>query len=284
MEITPSKEWFEVLKRFEKRGRKLFVIGASDSGKTTFLLFILNSLLERGKRVGVIDFDIGQSRIGPPTTFGFGIAENKVESLDKITPEKLYFVGSVSPKGRLLQMLVGAEKLLREVEKHGLDYILIDTTGLVDGTIAEMLKEAKIEIVDPDFIVLFEEGMERENLIKPFIHSGKKIVRIKPSPYVIRRDREERIRYREEKFRDYFKNGKLIKVIFSEKNLLGIDLTYEIPSPGTLFSFLDRDRFTLSLGIVKEFDREDSSMKVLSPLCEEREIKFIRFSKYILDF
>ncbi|MCD6168595.1 MAG: hypothetical protein J7J33_04745, partial [Caldisericia bacterium] len=201
MEIKPSEEWIEIGEVFERKGGRLFVIGASDSGKTTFLLFILNFLIKKGKRVGMLDLDIGQSSIGPPTTVGFGIANKEVETLTEIKPEKLYFVGSVSPKGHLLQILIGAEKLIREVEKHRVDHLLVDTTGLVDGPVAEILKEAKIEIINPDFIILFEEKGERENLIKPFIFSEKRIIRVKPSPYVSQRDREERIKYREERFK-----------------------------------------------------------------------------------
>ena len=285
MEIKPSEEWIEIGEVFERKGGRLFVIGASDSGKTTFLLFMLNFLIKKGKRVGMLDLDIGQSSIGPPTTVGFGIANKEVGTLTEIEPKKLYFVGSVSPKGHLLQILIGAEKLIREVEKHRVDHLLVDTTGLVDGPVAEILKEAKIEIINPDFIILFEEKGERENLIKPFIFSEKRIIRVKPSPYVSQRDREERIKYRENRFKEYFKDRKILKIIFSEKNLLGIDLNYEIPPPGTLISLLDRDRFCISLGIVKNFDREDNTMTIVVPSSfHDKEVKFIKFSRYTIDF
>ena len=285
MEIKPSEEWIEIGEVFERKGGRLFVIGASDSGKTTFLLFILNFLIKKGKRVGMLDLDIGQSSIGPPTTVGFGIANKEVKVLTEIEPKKLYFVGSVSPKGHLLQILIGAEKLIREVEKHRVDHLLVDTTGLVDGPVAEILKEAKIEIINPDFIILFEEKGERENLVKPFIFSEKRIIRVKPSPYVSQRDREERIKYRENRFKEYFKDRKILKIIFSEKNLLGIDLNYEIPPPGTLISLLDRDRFCISLGIVKNFDREDGTMTIVVPSSfHDKEVKFIKFSRYTIDF
>ena len=285
MEIKPSEEWIEIGEVFERKGGRLFVIGASDSGKTTFLLFMLNFLIKKGKRVGMLDLDIGQSSIGPPTTVGFGIANKEVETLTEIKPEKLYFVGSVSPKGHLLQILIGAEKLIREVEKHRVDHLLVDTTGLVDGPVAEILKEAKIEIINPDFIILFEEKEERENLIKPFIFSEKRIIRVKPSPYVSQRDREERIKYRENRFKEYFKDRKILKIIFSEKNLLGIDLNYEIPPPGTLISLLDKDRFSVSLGVVKSFDKEGGAMTIVVPSSfHDKEVKFIKFSRYTIDF
>ncbi|MCD6168094.1 MAG: hypothetical protein J7J33_02165, partial [Caldisericia bacterium] len=106
-----------------------------------------------------------------------------------------------------------------------------------------------------------------------------------PSPYVSQRDREERIKYRENRFKEYFKDRKILKIIFSEKNLLGIDLNYEIPPPGTLISLLDRDRFCISLGIVKNFDREDDTMTIVVPSSfHDKEVKFIKFSRYTIDF
>ena len=177
MEIKPSEEWIEIGEVFERKGGRLFVIGASDSGKTTFLLFILNFLIKKGKRVGMLDLDIGQSSIGPPTTVGFGIANKEVETLTEIKPEKLYFVGSVSPKGHLLQILIGAEKLIRESEKHRVDHLLVDTTGLVDGPVAEILKEGKIEIINPDTLKPLPDGETGELVITTLTKEAFPVIR-----------------------------------------------------------------------------------------------------------
>jgi polynucleotide 5'-hydroxyl-kinase GRC3/NOL9 len=165
--IVPS-EWEELKEKFLSKGKKLIVLGGSDSGKSTFILYLANSIASTGKKVGILDLDIGQSNIGPPGTIGYGVLEKEIESLDSLQPKKMVFIGAVSPKGNLLQIVVGARKLLDSMEMENLDYILIDTTGLVDGLIAEVLKHNKIECLNPDFIVLFQKENERENLIKPF--------------------------------------------------------------------------------------------------------------------
>ncbi|MGC8973282.1 MAG: Clp1/GlmU family protein, partial [Thermoproteus sp.] len=44
------------------------VIGAIDVGKSTMTAVLANKALSRGLRVAVIDADVGQNDIGPPTT------------------------------------------------------------------------------------------------------------------------------------------------------------------------------------------------------------------------
>nr|MBP7139860.1 polyhydroxyalkanoate depolymerase [Caldisericia bacterium] len=196
MNIIIEKEWIKTKDNFIKDGKKLIVIGGSDSGKSTFILYLANEIFKIGKKVGVLDLDIGQSNIGPPGTIGFGIVRENLNNLSEIEPEKAYFIGGVSPKGNLLQLVVGSFKLLKEMEKKFLDYILIDTTGLVNGMIAEVLKHNKIEVLDPDYIIIFEDENEIDNLINPFIYENKKIVKIKPSSNSIERTRLERMEYR----------------------------------------------------------------------------------------
>ncbi|HQP00643.1 MAG TPA: Clp1/GlmU family protein, partial [Caldisericia bacterium] len=204
MNIIVEKEWIKTKDDFIKNGKKLMVIGGSDSGKSTFILYLANEIFKIGKKVGVLDLDIGQSNIGPPGTISFGIVKKNLNNLSEIEPDKMYFIGGVSPKGNLLQLVVGSFKLLKAMEKEFLDYILIDTTGLVNGIIAEVLKHNKIEILDPDYIIIFENENEIDNLIKPFIYGNKKIVKIKPSSNSIERTRLERMEYRNKKFREYF--------------------------------------------------------------------------------
>lgn len=278
MNIIIEKEWIKTKDNFIKDGKKLIVIGGSDSGKSTFILYLANEIFKIGKKVGVLDLDIGQSNIGPPGTIGFGIVRENLNNLSEIEPEKAYFIGGVSPKGNLLQLVVGSFKLLKEMEKKFLDYILIDTTGLVNGMIAEVLKHNKIEVLDPDYIIIFEDENEIDNLINPFIYENKKIIKIKPSSNSIERTRLERMEYRNKKFREYFSNSKRIKIHFNENNIIGYDLKKYTPLQNSIVGFLDKDRFLLYLGILESIDNDRDSMIIRAPIIKEKEIKFIKFS------
>jgi polynucleotide 5'-hydroxyl-kinase GRC3/NOL9 len=278
MDIKVEEEWIKAKDEFIKSGKKLIVIGCSDSGKSTFILYLANEIYKTGKKVGILDLDIGQSNIGPPGTIGFGIVKKNLNSLLETESEKLYFIGDVSPKGNLLQMVVGGFKLLNEMEKYNLDYILIDTTGLVDGLIGEVLKQNKIEILNPDFIILFEENNERENLIKPFIFDNKIILRLKPSSNSIERTRLERIEYRNKRFREYFFNSKEFEIYFKEENILTSNLKKFIPLQNSIVGFLDKDRFLICLGVLKKIDLDKNTIIVNLPESDFKRIKFIKFS------
>jgi len=278
MDIKVEEEWIKAKDEFIKSGKKLIVIGCSDSGKSTFILYLANEIYKTGKKVGILDLDIGQSNIGPPGTIGFGIVKKNLNSLLETESEKLYFIGDVSPKGNLLQMVVGGFKLLNEMEKYNLDYILIDTTGLVDGLIGEVLKQNKIEILNPDFIILFEENNERENLIKPFIFDNKIILRLKPSSNSIERTRLERIEYRNNRFREYFFNSKEFEIYFKEENILTSNLKKFIPLQNSIVGFLDKDRFLICLGVLKKIDLDKNTIIVNLPESDFKRIKFIKFS------
>lgn len=278
MDIKVEEEWIKAKDEFIKSGKKLIVIGCSDSGKSTFILYLANEIYKTGKKVGILDLDIGQSNIGPPGTIGFGIVKKNLNSLLETESEKLYFIGDVSPKGNLLQMIVGGFKLLNEMEKYNLDYILIDTTGLVDGLIGEVLKQNKIEILNPDFIILFEENNERENLIKPFIFDNKIILRLKPSSNSIERTRLERIEYRNNRFREYFFNSKEFEIYFKEENILTSNLKKFIPLQNSIVGFLDKDRFLICLGVLKKIDLDKNTIIVNLPESDFKRIKFIKFS------
>jgi polynucleotide 5'-hydroxyl-kinase GRC3/NOL9 len=282
--IVIPHEWEEVKEKFYFNGKKLIVVGGSDSGKSTFILYLANSLVSLNKKVCVLDLDIGQSNIGPPGTIGYGYVENLINSLNEIKPNKMYFIGAVSPKGNLLQIIIGARKLLDAIELEKPDYILIDTTGLVDGTIAEVLKHNKIEALNPDFIVVFQKEKERENLIKPFLFDGKEIFRLEISESVKERTRLERIEYRNRRFSEYFKNSKKVEIFFKEHNILGFNIERREPIHNSIVGLLDKERFLLYLGVLEKFNRDKKSIIINSPIGEERGIKFIKFSNLIYNF
>src|SRR2546422_11318686 len=52
--------------------RVTLILGTSDTGKTSLAARLAGALAARGDRVAVVDADVGQSGIGPPTTHGLG--------------------------------------------------------------------------------------------------------------------------------------------------------------------------------------------------------------------
>jgi polynucleotide 5'-hydroxyl-kinase GRC3/NOL9 len=56
-----------------RQARTILLLGATDTGKTTFLTWLANTLLVQQRRIAIVDADVGQSSLGPPTTIGLSV-------------------------------------------------------------------------------------------------------------------------------------------------------------------------------------------------------------------
>ncbi len=188
--------------------RIIFVLGATDTGKTTCIKELANALYRKGYSVGILDADVGQSDIGPPTTIGFGVVEKTFEDFHDLPVRNFYFIGSISPKGHLLQMVMGVRKMLDAALNDGLDKILIDTTGLVSGQLGRILKEQKIQSVQPDVIICLQHEQECEHLLSPYrAFPAPRVIRCVPDRACRSRSQTARQHYRERMFQIYFEDA-----------------------------------------------------------------------------
>ncbi|MFX0096199.1 MAG: Clp1/GlmU family protein [Candidatus Hodarchaeota archaeon] len=187
---------------------KVMIIGDVDSGKSTLVTYLANAIFAAGPKVAIIDLDVGQSNIGPPTTIGMGILEKPVLSMDEIEAKEIYFVGSTSPQKHLLRALVGFVKLLSKAIEEA-DVILIDTTGWVLGGAARAYKTAKIDLIQPDIIIALEREDEIEHIIRPYEYTKTKIIRAEVSDRIRPRNANVRRSLRMRLFRRYFANSKI---------------------------------------------------------------------------
>jgi len=74
-----------------KKIKKILFIGDTDTGKTTLLRDIVKILISQKIQVSIIDCDIGQSFIGPPTTISFIKLKKKICNFFPF-PERFYFI------------------------------------------------------------------------------------------------------------------------------------------------------------------------------------------------
>lgn len=180
------------------------VIGRVDVGKSTLCRFLADEGIKQGLVVGLVDADVGQSWIGPPTTVGMKLLRDATEEL-KEEPDALYFVGWVSPERHLLQSVVGAKKMVDAAIRGGAELVIVDTTGLVEGGIGSVLKLNKIELIGPQHLVFIQHASELELLIKSVQNiSTHQIHRLERSKSVTRKSREYRRNFRSSRFDEYF--------------------------------------------------------------------------------
>ncbi|HVL32384.1 MAG TPA: Clp1/GlmU family protein [Actinomycetota bacterium] len=157
-------QYDSVVARIVERGGMVIALGGIDSGKSSFCAMVAAVAVRVGRTVAYLDTDIGQSVVGPPTTIGLKF----ISEAGDLEPERLaradalQFVGSISPQGHMLPMVVGAMQLAERARAAKADLIVVDTTGFIGGMSGQMLKFHKVEALRPDWVVGFQRGGELE--------------------------------------------------------------------------------------------------------------------------
>lgn len=194
----------------------MLVIGESDAGKTSFTTALANRLLAMGFTVSVVDADLGQSDIGPPTTVGLGRLVKPIERLDQAEVVGLYFIGATSPQGHLLPTAAGTKRMVEKALRLGMDKVVVATSGLIQGEVGRALKQHKIDLIDPDLVICLQRGDECEHILRPYdLGTRPEILRLTSSAAVRKRSQEERRAYRERAFQSYFRSAKSLSLDLS---------------------------------------------------------------------
>jgi polynucleotide 5'-hydroxyl-kinase GRC3/NOL9 len=224
-----------------------------------------------GRTVAYLDTDIGQTTVGPPTTIGLKYvnsdADLTAEALAR--PDAIYFVGDTSPQGHLLPLVVGAGKLAEDARRSGADVILVDTTGLIGGTLGQILKFHKLENLRPDWVVGFQRGEELEpilGVIQRFFSVD--VVSLGVHPSVVPTSVEQRAEMRDRAMRRYFERG---------LQRFRIRPTVFMPTLPPLFDLSALDRLLVGLadgeggstGIgYLEHSADDGVLRLISPVAQ----------------
>ncbi len=208
--MTADPSWSAAVARAAE-ARVILVIGETDTGKTSFTTLLASTLLGQGLSVGVVDADLGQSDIGPPTTVGLGRLRLPAERLDDAEVLGLYFVGSTSPQGHLLPTVFGTRMMAEKAVRLGLDRVIVDTSGLIQGEMGRLLKQHKIDLVDPDLVLCLQRNGECEHILRPY-DGGRRpvIMRLASSGASRRRSQDERRQHRERSLQAYFSTARTV--------------------------------------------------------------------------
>jgi len=190
-----------------KKPVTVMVLGEVDSGKTSFCTYLANEALRKNWKTGVIDADLGQSDIGPPSTIGFNRITAPVRDLFEIRAENAYFVGLTSPSGAVDRVIEGLAELKSRALKTDVDFLIINTDGWVEGEDAAKYKIRLTERVSPSVVVGIRQGDE----LTPILTALKetKILAIDSPQVVHRRNREKRKILRELSYKKYLKQAKV---------------------------------------------------------------------------
>jgi len=190
-----------------KKPVTVMVMGGVDSGKTSFCTFLANEALKKKWKTGIIDADLGQSDVGPPSTIGFNFITAPVNDLFEIEAENAYFVGLTSPSGAVNKVIEGLTELKNRVMETDVDFLILNTDGWVDGEDAARYKIQLTKIVSPSVVV----GIRQKDELTPILTALKEanVLSIDSPQLVQRRNREKRKILRELSYKKYLKQAKV---------------------------------------------------------------------------
>lgn len=245
-----------------RRSGVVMLVGAADSGKTTFARQLMTAALMTGKRVAFVDADISESTVGPPTCVGLKLIDDPSD-VDKLaSADRLQFVGSIKSEGLVLQHVVATAALVNQARAEA-DLVVVDTTGTVSGVIGQTLKYHKIELCQPDAIVAFQHGQEMGpivGMLRRFFLSD--VVETPVSPTVVPLSPDERSTARAKHFAaaltQPLQPWRVRDTVFAPTLPAGLD---QARLDAMLVGLQDGSGACLGLGILEE---QDGVLRVLT--------------------
>lgn len=184
----------------DSRPRRVMLVGATDTGKSTLATYISNIAVAGGLSVGIVDSDIGQGDIAPPACMGSCIVREQVLDLRDLDADMYYFIGRITPAGVEDHLIRGVMHLLNHLNA---DTVIVNTDGYV-GDQGLRYKARMAEAINADLIVMLgdvEGSMDVPNT---------RIVRVETSSN-IQKSRDERIARRIEQYKRFLAGGKQVR-------------------------------------------------------------------------
>jgi polynucleotide 5'-kinase involved in rRNA processing len=227
----------------------VLVLGGVDRGKTTLVRQMANLLAVRGP-VWVVSADSGQAWIGPPTTLARARLARPRRRWTGLAAERMIFVGTTSP-ARCIGATAAALVRLASEGLPGAARVLVDTPGLVRGSLAAWLWERVAEELHAPLVVAVQKEDELAPILEPFAEAGAQVLTVRPHPLVRVRNRKMRTAYRATAYRRYFGRARLrflprdlpvLSALFDDS----VDLDI-----GRLVALRDERGWDLALGIVR---------------------------------
>lgn len=181
----------------------VMIIGGVDSGKTSFCVYLTNKTLKKKQRVTVIDADLGQADLGPPSTISSCRMTKSIRDPFEVNAESIFFIGATSPSSAVSKVIDGIADMKARALKREVAIIIINTDGWIEGEDAIVYKVALTKQIKPNIVVGIQEQNELTFLLGALTETQTLI--IESSSAVRKRDREERKLLRELGYKKYLK-------------------------------------------------------------------------------
>jgi polynucleotide 5'-hydroxyl-kinase GRC3/NOL9 len=233
-----------------RRMLTVMIVGASDTGKSSLCTYLANRALSNGITPCIVDGDIGQGDIAPPSAIGAAALDKQVTDLRDATARHFGFVGSISPSG--IEHLVA--KVLQSLSKRTRESAplqIINTDGYAhDQGIA--YKRMIADLVQPDIVAVLGRN---QPLIGALKSSSWQLLPVRSSQQATKSPSERRWR-RQDQFLRFVGDG-LASAAFDQSKFyyLGTRINASqltgIPLSDNLFVGLGSDGNVLGFGVTE---------------------------------
>ena len=203
-ESTMPPAWNEAADIVKRQRGVCVVIGQVDSGKSSLCTFLANKCLENGMKVGVVDADVGQADIGPPTTISSAVVESPIIGLHKVKAGLSFFIGDTSPSSVPDKVVTFATRLKRRITSSA-DVVLVNTDGWLAEFNGVRHKALLLDEIQPDLVLGLGSSDEA---IDPLLERMQVAsLRLPGSLFARARSKEERKKSREAGYRRFLQGS-----------------------------------------------------------------------------
>jgi polynucleotide 5'-hydroxyl-kinase GRC3/NOL9 len=209
----------------------IMLVGDTDTGKSTLSVYLANIAIRNGLVPSIIDGDIGQGDLAPPTAIGAAVLSKQLLDLRDANASHFEFIGGISP--------IGFESLIAKKLRSILDKIrasfnahicIVNTDGYVKDS-GVQYKTMIAEELQPDAIICLGENVELFDRQQQYKAVACQILYARRSSQAYK-SRVERLNRRLDQFLRYVGHGSSI----SKLSHIKFDYLNKVFPPSDIFN------------------------------------------------
>ncbi len=245
---TIPGSWVEAGQIVQQARGTVVVLGDVNSGKSSLSNYLANVCHSNSLTVTVVDADIGQADIGPPTTVSGASLADVVYSLQELTPEVSFFVGDTSPSLVTEKVSLGA--IMVRSHLPSTDVTIVNTDGWIEGVEGLTYKLKLLKALEPNIVL----GLGVDPKLDPILDAQScTVLKLGQSEYARPRNREERKRARELGYKRFLDGSKRRELRLDELSVRPftrsepLDISTVRPMRGILTGLIGSDGMLLGI-------------------------------------
>jgi polynucleotide 5'-hydroxyl-kinase GRC3/NOL9 len=257
------------------------ILGGSDTGKTT-LAAALAKQAAANQTVAIVDADIGQSHIGPPTTVGWAVVDNSTPDLSDLDVQGISFVGHVTPVGHLLQLTAAITQCVQQA-RTAAQLVVIDTPGFISGPPAAALWWTVQRILQPELIIAVQCADELAHILNGLRLLAPKIELLESPPQIKPKSPPHRREYRLTQFARYFQDACLHKINLSDVPVQPRGRLRPEMIVNRVVGIREAQGLDLAIGLIENWKPDTNIAVVRAPGIDTRQIRCLVIGDLSID-